>query len=203
MRDLRLAPLSGIAFVVLLIIGFFVVSGNTPDIDDSGASVVTYYADHQGQEIGAAVIVAIASVFLAIFTASLRERLRSAGEGNELWATLALIGGATAVAGFLVAVGVHFALIDGGDKHISADAMVALNAIDNDNFFSFTMPLAIMLLGAAGATLTAGALPKWLGWVAVILAILFFTPIGFLAFGLSGIWIVIVSIVMSRRTATA
>ncbi|MGH2976076.1 MAG: hypothetical protein ACRDLL_14595 [Solirubrobacterales bacterium] len=202
MRD-RVAPLSGIVFVVLLIIGFFVVSGNTPDLEDSGASVVTYYADHQSREIAAAIIVAAASVFLAIFTASLRERLRSAGAGNELWATVALIGGGAAVAGFLVAVGIHVALIDGGDKHIPADAMVAINAIDNDNFFSFSLPLGIMLLGAAGATLTTGALPRWLGWVGLIIAILFFTPIGFLAFALSGVWIVIVSIVMSRQSVTA
>ncbi|MGH2926096.1 MAG: hypothetical protein ACRDK1_09020 [Solirubrobacterales bacterium] len=81
--------------------------------------------------------------------------------------------------------------------------MVALNAIDNDDFFGFAIPLGIMLLGAAGATLTAGALPKWLGWVALVIGILFFTPIGFPAFALSGVWIVIVSILISRAPTTA
>jgi hypothetical protein len=203
MNNQRVAPLSGIAFVVLIILGFFVVGGNTPDIGDSPTSVASYYADHQGREIGAAIVVAVAALFLALFVASLRERLRRPGEGNELWPTLALIGGVTAVAGFLIAVGVHVALVDGADKHIPAASMAALNAIDNDDFFGFATPLGIMLFGAAGATLSAGALPRWLGWAALIIAIMFFTPIGFVGFGLSGIWIVIVSILMSRGTATA
>lgn len=106
------------------------------------------------------------------------------------------------MAGFLVAVGVHFALVDGGDKNISPDAMVALNAIDNDDFFAFALPLGIMLLGAAGATLKAGAaLPRWLGWTALVLFVFQFTPLGFIAFGLTGIWIIVAGILMSQRLA--
>jgi hypothetical protein len=83
----------------------------------------------------------------------------SRGEGG-LWQNLILIGGGASVVGFLVAVGFHVALADGGDHHFSADAMVALNALDNDSFFAFAIPLAIMLLGAAGATLKVGVLPS-------------------------------------------
>jgi hypothetical protein len=61
-----------------------------------------------------------------------------------------------------------------------------------------------MLFGAAGATLKTGAaLPRWMAWVAIVLLILFFTPIGFAAFGLSGIWIIIASVLMYRRAGTA
>jgi hypothetical protein len=204
MRSSRLAPWSGVVFVVLLIVAFIPLSGDTPDIDDSASKITSFYADHQGRELAAAVVVLLATLSLAIFSVTLRDYLRGESQRSDFWPTLSLVGGAVAVAGLLVAVGIHFALVDGGDKKISPDAMVALNALDNDNFFAFSFPLGIMLLGAAGATLKTGAaLPKWMAWAAIVLMILFFTPAGFAAFGLTGIWIIIASILMSQRSGTA
>jgi hypothetical protein len=201
MKFPRFAPLTGIVFVGLLILAFVVVEGETPDIDDSAQKITSFYHDDQGKHIAAIVLVALSSLFLAVFVVSLREFLRTPGEG-DFWPTIALVGGTVAVAGFLVAVGVHLALVDGGDKNISPDAMVALNAIDADDFFGFATPLGIMLLGAGGATLKAGAaLPRWLGWAALVLFVVFFTPAGFAAFGLTGIWIIIASILMYRSSA--
>jgi len=200
MRSPRFAPLSGIVFVVLLIVGFIPVGGNTPDLEDSASKITSFYADNQGKEIAAAIIVALAALFLAIFAVALRDHLRGRNTEGDFWPTLALVGGTVAVAGLLVAVGMHFALVDGGDKKIDPAAMVALNALDNDDFFAFSIPLGVMLLGAAGATLKGGAdLPNWMAWVAIVLLIAYFTPVGFAAFGLTGIWIIIASILMFRR----
>jgi hypothetical protein len=44
-----------------------------------------------------------------------------------------------------------------------------------------------------------GALPKWLGWVAILLGVVGVTPIGFAAFLGLGIWILIVSVILSLR----
>ena len=200
MKSPRFAPLTGIVFVVLLILAFVVIEGETPDIDDSAQKITSFYHDDQGKHIAAVVLVALSTIFLTVFAVSLREFLRLPGE-SDFWPTVALVGGAVAVAGFLVAAGIHLALIDGGDKNISPDAMVALNAIDADDFFGFATPLGIMLLGAGGATLRAGAaLPKWMGWAAIVLFVVFFTPAGFAAFGLTGIWIIIASILMYQRS---
>ena len=56
-----------------------------------------------------------------------------------------------------------------------------------------------MLIGVAGSSIRTAALPKWLGWAALVLGIVYFTPAGFVAFGLSGIWIIIASILMFQR----
>jgi hypothetical protein len=204
MRSNRLAPWSGVLFVVLLVVGFIPLGGDTPGIDDSASKITSFYADHQGSQIAAGVVVLLATLFLAIFAVTLRDYLRGTDERSDFWPTLALVGGVLAAAGLLFAIGVHFALIDGGDKKISPDAMVALNALDNDDFFAFAFPLGIMLLGAAGAILKTGAaLPKWMAWVGIVLLIIFFTPAGFAAFGLTGIWIIIASILMAQRSGTA
>src|SRR5215208_4306618 len=199
----RLAPLTGIVFVVLLFLAFVVVEGETPDIDDSAQTITSFYNDDQGKHIAAIVLVALSSLFLAVFTVSLREFLRAPG-GGDFWPNVVLVGGTACVAGLLVAVGVHLALVEGGDKNISPDAMVALNAIDADDFFAFATPLGIMMLGAGGATLRAGAvLPRWMGWAAIVLFVVFFTPIGFAAFALSGIWIIMASVLMYQRGGAA
>jgi hypothetical protein len=204
MRSPRFAPLTGIVFVVLLVIGFIPLSGDTPDLDDPAVKIVSFYHDHQGREIAAIIVVALASLFLALFAVALRDYLREGTNGGNFWPTVAVVGGSVAVAGLLVAVGTHFALVDGGDKRIDPSAMVALNAIDNDNFIAFSLPLEIMLLGAAGAILKDGAaLPRWMAWAAIVLLIIGFTPAGFLAFGLTGIWIIVASILMYQRSAAA
>jgi hypothetical protein len=206
MKSPRFAPLTGAIFVVLLVIGFIPLGGNTPDTDASAAKIISFYNDHQTKEILAIVVVALAALFLALFAVAIRDYLRDTG-GGEFWPTVALVGAAIGVAGLFVAGGTHFALVDGANlshnRTLSPDAMVALNALDNDNFIAFSVPLGIMLFGAGGAVLKGAALPKWMAWVGIVLGILFFTPVGFFGFGLTGIWIIIASVMMYRRASAA
>jgi hypothetical protein len=203
MRYPRFAPLTGVVFVVLLIVAFIPVGGNTPDLNDPASKITSFYHDNQGKEIAAVILVALAALFLAMFSVALRNYLRGTGD-EDFWPTVAMIGGVVAVVGLLVAAGMHIALVDGGHHRINPAAMVAINALDNDNFFAFSIPLGIMLLGAGCATLRYGAnLPKWLAWVAIVLFVVYFTPVGFISFALSGIWIIVVSILMYRRSPAA
>ena len=201
MNSRRLAPLSGIVFVAALIVGFFVLSNGGTQVTDSAQTITSYYVNHHQKAELAVGVIAVGLVFLAIFVAFLHGHLRAAETSGSLWSTVMLIGGIAGIATFFVAGGVHVAIADGGTHGFGLDAMVALNALDNDILISFVFALGLMLLGVAGATITTGALPKWLGWAALVLGILCFTPVWFAGAALALVWIVIVSITLSQKVA--
>jgi hypothetical protein len=197
----RLAPLSGIVFVAALIIGFFVLSNGGPQVTDSAQTIASYYAAHHQRAEFVVGVIAVGLVFLAIFIAYLHGHLKAAETSSNLWSTLMLIGGTAGIATFFVAGGVHVAIADGGTHGFGLDAMVALNSLDNDMLIAFVFALGLMLIGVAGATMTTLALPKWLGWAALVLGILCFTPVWWAGAALGLVWIVIVSIVLSQKVA--
>jgi hypothetical protein len=192
--------LTGALFVVLVLVAFIALGGDTPEGDASARKVVSFYSDHENKEIGAAVVLALSTVPLLFFTAILRDRLREALPDRSVLPAFALAGGALAAAGFAAAAAVHFALADYSED-LQPAAAQALNALDGDFFLPFTTGLAVVLLAASVTAIRTGFLPKWLGWVGILMFVAFFTPAGFISFGLMGIWIIAVSIVLYLRGA--
>ena len=187
---------------MLVLVAFFPLGGNTPEGDASARKVVSFYSDNDTREMIAAVVLALSAVPLLYFTAILRDRLRAALPGRSVIPAFALGGGVVAAGGFVTAATLHFALADyAGD--IQPAAAQAINALDGDFFLPFTTGLAVLVLASSVGAIRAGILPKWLGWVGVVLFVVFFTPAGFIAFGLTGIWIIVGSILLYLREAPA
>lgn len=98
----------------------------------------------------------------------------------------------------------EFAATDVPGK-ISPAAEQAPNVLQDNVFFALLVGAGIFLIGSGLAVVASGALPKWLGWVAVPLAVLAVTPLGWLVaiFALP-VWALIVSVLMFiRQGATA
>jgi MFS family permease len=193
-----LALLSGVVFVVLVVLAFAVFGGDTPEVKASGAKVASYYSDHNDREQAAVFVLIIATLFAGIFVASLWAAFRWAS-ASPTWSAVALIGGIVAIGGFLVAGGIHLALAEAADKHYSPDTLRVLNALDSDSYPAFGLGMALLMLGSGGALVTSAVFPTWLGWVGIVVGILGFTPAGFFAFLLSGVWVIVLSIVCFRR----
>jgi hypothetical protein len=190
---LRFAPLAGVVFVVLTVLAFLGLGGDTPDIDSSPQEVAAFFSTHSGREESAAFLLAIGIVFLVIFGASLRAALRPPEGVADGWSSVAFGGVLVASAGFLVGAAIRLAIAEAADKHVPPEAVQALNALDNAAFLPFTSGLGIMLLGAAGAMIGMSGMMRGLGWVALIVGIVVFTPLGELGFFASGIWIILAS----------
>ena len=83
MQKRDVGALTGALFVVLVLVAFFAVGGNTPDGDASARKVVSFYSDNDTKEMIAAVVLALSAVPLLYFTAILRDRLRAASAGSQ------------------------------------------------------------------------------------------------------------------------
>ena len=193
----RLVPLSGVAAVVLLFAAF-AIPGETPDIDASIGEVVSFYVKHDSDMQWAGALIALAAVFFVFSSTNVAGLLRRAQGDAGGSSALSFAGGIMFAVGALIFAGINFTLGDAAND-IQPAAVQTLHVLGQDMFFPLAAGVAVFLLGTGIAVVKTGALPKWLGWVAIIIGIIALTPGGFFAFMALGIWTLIVSVMLSLR----
>jgi len=192
----RLAPLTGIVFAVLLVVTF--AGPSTPGVHDTGAQVIAHYNKHHSAHLIGDLAGGVGVVFFLFFISSLRSFFRDK-EGADGLSRAAFAGGILIAVGGSVFTSLDVAQIDA--RHdITPQAAQALNVLGNDFFFPFEIGLVVFGLCTGLAIIASGALPKWLGWVMVVIGIVAFTPVGFFGFFVILIWSVIVAILIYRRS---
>jgi hypothetical protein len=192
----RLAPLTGVVFVVIAVL-VFAIGGSTPGNHDTAQEVQSYYGAHHDKHMLLSFILALSIPFLLFFVSTLRYELRRAGGTGQL-ANAAFAGGVLAAAGFGILAFVHYALADAAGSDNTIGTTQTLNVLDNGDFIPVAAGIGVLMLGAGLSAVRHGGVPKWLGWAGVVIGILAFTPAGFLAFLASGIWIAIASILLTQ-----
>ena len=191
----RLAPLTGVIFVVI-VVAVFAIGGSTPGHHDSALKVATFYAKHHDKHVTLAFLLAFSIPFLLFFVSSLRHDLRRAGGTGQL-ANAAFGGGVLAAAGFGILAFVHYALADAAGSAKTLGTTQVLNVLDNGDFIPVASGLGVLVFAAGLSAVRHGPLPRWLGWIGVVIGVAVFTPAGFFGFLLSGIWLAIVSILLT------
>ena len=196
MRDrwTQRAPLTGIV-AVLLLAAAFLVGGETPSFDAKTSEIFDYYGE-QTKQVIVSILALYGAILLVFFGASLRSALRRA----ETLSLLALVGGALMGVGWTLFAGINFTLTDlvnsDNVSRIDPGALQTLNALNSDFFFPVVLGTTVWLFSVALAILRSGGLPRWLGWSALIIAIVSITPVGFFAIPLTGLWIIVASVIM-------
>ena len=143
---------------------------------------------------------AAAVPFLVVFAVTLATALWPAEAGRRpLW-ELVLVGGSLVTgAVILVVATTRFALADSADEGFSAATLQGLNALDSDSWVASNAGFGLMMLGAAGSFLSRVGGRRRLGWAALVFGIALFIPYAdFIALLLTALWIVIVSLMLSR-----
>lgn len=196
----RLAPLTGVVFVVLLVASLILI-GEGVDPEDGIEEVLEYYDDNEGAIFGGALLGGLASVFLIFFGGVMRKVLRDAeGPGHTLSAVA--FGGAVALAVAMgIAASLSIALAESFDD-IDPVAVEALNALGWNYFVPFAVGMATFMLASGISIVRHGALPAWFGWVAVVIGVVDLTPVGFFAFLAAVLWILIASVLLYRQVAS-
>jgi hypothetical protein len=182
---------------VAIVVVAFAIGGSTPEENDSAAKVQAFYSQHHDAQSALAFVLAVAIPFLLFFASSLRYDLRRAGGTGQL-ASAAFAGGVLAAAGFGIVAAVHLAVANAGESLTTLGTIQTLNVLDNNDFIPVAAGVAVLVFAAGASVIRHGGLPKWLGWLAMVIGIVGFTPAGFFAFLASGVWILIASVLLTR-----
>ena len=194
----RWAPLTGLVSAVLGVAGAAIeIVSNAPGSDATGKEVLTFYSAQGGtQQLGAALL-ALAFVFFVFFAGSLRSYLRQA-PNLEALSTIALAGAVVEAVGQTTGAGYVWTLAQGAG-HLDSSAAQALNALSNNAVATNTAGMIVFGIAAGLAVLRSRSFPRWLGWMAIAMAVLVVTPAESLSFVALVVWMVIVSILMWMR----
>src|SRR5256885_580110 len=131
----RLAPLTGLVFLVITVLAF-AIGGSTPGNHDTAQEVQSFYGQHHDKHTALAFILALAIPFLLFFVSTLRFELRRAGGTGQL-ANAAFAGGVLAAAGLGILAFIHLALSDAAGSAHTIGTTQTLHRLDSNEFIPF------------------------------------------------------------------
>ena len=171
----RLLALSGVAFAVLFLIGWFASGGDAPDYNAPDQDWATWAEDNQWRSrIGAFAMLLAGFVFLH-FAGTMRSvlgRAESVVSGSRQLARVAFAGAITGMAGMTMAI----VIISGADTEGAGANPVVTRAVASASagpFLVSAMGFAAFLMPAGLLTLRSGVFARWTGVVALIGAVSF------------------------------
>jgi hypothetical protein len=197
-RLARLVPLAGVGFAVLTMAGYLTI-GPFPDSEASVSELTSFYGAHHGQVATGGLLLGLAAIFFALFGTAVWARIRSS-DLHPVVAGTALVGTAMAAVSLVEGAGAYSILGEiGHQPWLSPAALQAthvgatVGGIDGGT--------VLFLLAVATAGIAGRALPRWLAWPALVLAIVYFTPFGYFASLFVLLWAAVTGIVMAVRPA--
>jgi hypothetical protein len=171
----RVLALSGVAFGVLFVVGWFASGGDAPDYAAGDQDWTNWAEDNRWRSrIGAFAMLLAGFVFLH-FAGTIRSVLGSAeslGRGSAQLARTAFAGAIIGIAGMSIAIVIiASATSEGAD----ADPVVtrAVATASAGPFLVSAMGFAALLMAAGLLTLRTGVFARWTGFVALIGALSF------------------------------
>lgn len=166
----RIAAFAGIAFFVI----FVLVIVLSPDVGNPGDSAAVLRADFVRHSTSVQVfnwVVGLQAVLMLVFAAGLRDRLSRAGQ--PLLAALGMAGAVAVLAVTAVQHGCIAAmsyLVQTG--HAADLQLTALNALSYGTETVVRFPMAVLVGALSLAVLRSRALPRWLGYLGLVEAVL-------------------------------
>jgi hypothetical protein len=199
MRGSRLLALTGPLFFVLFAVAIFAFDGDGPGAGASAQTVVGYARDHDTDLLvnafGGAPLAALVVVFFSHLRAVARQRVGAEGAGP----TVMVAGAVLWSAGMLFGSTLDLAALDMGDKRV-AGAAQALNLLLEASWLPFIVGIAITLIGAGMTALGTGVVPRWLGWIALVVGIIGLAgPGGFACFFVGPLFMLVAGIMLYVR----
>ncbi len=198
-RLTRLAPLTGVLFAVLTAVAFF-SGGETPEASAGPLKVIAYYTSHRSEVETTSILIVVAFLFAVFWAGALRSFLRRT-PGAEGLSALVLAGGVLLAVGAATLSGVEYGLAR-EIYRLGPQAAQALNILSNELFLPLLIGGCVFAISSGLAILRGAPLPRWLGWVAIVIGIaVVIPPASFPALLVLLLWSLIVSILVYVRSA--
>lgn len=175
----RFAPLTGVAVLLLGVAGLVVWEGpaDRPELDAPPGVISAYFGDRDPVILGGFLLMLSAAFFLW-FAGSLRAFLRDA-EGDAGRLSAIGYGGGVIAAAFMLAFpasnigGALFA------EQLSPEGAQTFYLFGDVFLYPAAMASAVLVGSTGLVALRTGALPRWLGWLSLALALwLLIPPLG-------------------------
>jgi hypothetical protein len=200
----RWAPLTGVVFVVLMIVGF-AIAGSSPSTDDSNAKIARYLAksSNQDRNVVAFFIVLLAMLFLVAFFASLRARLvRAEGNVNRL-SSLAFGAGVISTTLLVTAIAIFVSpIFTAGDADaFSIDPGIyrVTQDLGYEIWVASTVVATLAIWATAAISRQTGMLPGWFVWFSVVAGVITLFAVFFFPIFVYWLWIAVTSVLLSLR----
>lgn len=200
----RIAPLSGLLSVVLLVLGGYVLESRSVDDDAGAVHFRQYFEDETYSIFVGTTIFWFGLAALMWFLSCLRDRFVRDEEGTHSASSLAFAAGIGMVLLMFGATAPTFSgAIHANDEGrvLSAAAAETLFTLGDGFVTAAEFSWLVFMTATAVLILRHGALPRWIGWLSIALAVvLAVPPIGWAALLFaSPIWIAIVSLLLYLR----
>jgi hypothetical protein len=191
----RLAPLSGLVSVVLVVFGAIVISNY--DYLPAAEKVAEFLNSNPTRVSTGAYISSISAFFLIWFSGSVRSALIEREGGTGRLSTVAFGGGVAAAA----AMGTSFtAILSAGLRAGAPGGISPIGAVTMFDFWGqvmgqmFAISLAVLIGATAVISIRTGVFPTWFGWVSALVAIGLLTPFAYFILFFAVVWLLVVSI---------
>jgi hypothetical protein len=175
----RFAPLTGVVYVVLYVVGSVLGLADSPDFPASERKTLAYYVEHKSDVIAGGVVVMIGVVFLLWFLGSVR-RACVAGEGGDgRISSIGFAGGAIGVGSFLagaVALILPAVRLDEVGK-LSPEFATAMYDLSGGLVgVAAAMGFAVLLLSVAVLGIRGDVVPTWWAWISAVIGVVMLIP---------------------------
>lgn len=199
------SPLLGVLAVVLWVLCIVII--DPVSNGEKGAEILAEYRDHEGRILLGSFLWLIGTAVFFWWLGTLRDRLQAAEAPGSRLTALAYAGGVATAICLMLTTGPDMAGAINKDD-LDESAALALSSTSDIFFIGAEYLLPIMLVATALLALRTGVLPRWLGWITLLIAlVLLIGPIGWAALIFAfPLWIIVVSFLLwrgpSRATAT-
>jgi hypothetical protein len=202
--------LAGIVFVVLMLISAF-LPGNPPKPDDPAGKIVKFVVDENDQLRWAAFVGLLAALVLLAWLGAVWRTMRRAEGGTPLLAVGAALGAVLAAALFTIGGILMSVVAIIGPERIGSSGTRFFYVLFNALGSGGAMALALFIGAFASVIIETGVLPKVMGWLGVLVALVLlaagggvastrnvFFVLGFIGFAAGALWVLVISVLMFR-----